>query len=386
MSSMVYFDNNATTPLDPLAEQAWLEASRDFWHNPSSPYRAGARAHNKLEEARERLARMLDCQPEALVFNSGATEGNNTLFQYFQRTQPDSQVVVSAIEHPCVLDAARACFPNKCDVLGVNAQGVVDLDGLETHLRAGRVSLVSVMAANNETGVIEPWPAIIKLCRRYQVPVHLDAAQWIGKRTAAGMGKADFITGCAHKFGGPKGVGFLKLNEDYGDFHCFIGGGQEAGHRPGTENLPGILSMVAILEEREKRMEETATEWIVGRQVFEHTLKQAIPGMRIVSEKADRLSNTSSLIMPKFPSPRWVAQLDKLGYAISTGSACSTGKEGGSHVMVALGLSGEETKRVVRVSAGWRTSPEEWKGLASAFLKAWEKLKGEASPASVITL
>jgi len=146
---MTYFDNNATTPLDPLAEQVWLEASREFWHNPSSPYRAAARAHNKLNEARERLARIVDCQPEELVFNSGATEGNNTIFQYFQRTEPDTQVAVSAIEHPCVLDAARACFPNKCDVLRVNAQGVVDLDALEARLQAGGVSLVSVMAANN---------------------------------------------------------------------------------------------------------------------------------------------------------------------------------------------------------------------------------------------
>lgn len=379
---MIYFDNNATAPLDPLAEEVWLEASREFWQNPSSPYRAAARAHNKLEEARERLARIVDCQPSDLVFNSGATEGNNAIFQYFRRVDPQARVAVSAVEHPCVLDAARDCFPNQCELLPVNAQGVVDAGALEPLLKSHAVGLVSVMAANNETGVAQPWPAVVKRCRTKGVPVHLDAAQWIGKRTAAGMGRADFVTGCAHKFGGPKGVGFLKLSPAYSGFHCFLGGGQEDGHRAGTENLPGVLAMVALLEKREQEMEATAAVWVVARQVFEHTLRQAIPGLRIVGEKADRLGNTVSLIMPKFPGTRWVAQLDKLGYAVSTGSACATGKEGPSHVMAALGLTPEEAKRAVRVSAGWTTQADAWKGLAAAFVKAWEKLRSaSANPA-----
>jgi cysteine desulfurase len=383
---MTYFDNNATTPLDPVAEKAWLEASRESWHNPSSPYSAAARAHNKLEAARERLARLMDADPKQIVFNSGATEGNNALFQFFQRFDPQGRVVVSAVEHPCVLASARYCFPNQCEILPVNAQGVVDLSGLEALLKKGGIALVSIMAANNETGVVQPWPEVVKLCRKWGVPSHLDAAQWFGKRTCAGMGRADFVTGCAHKFGGPKGVGFIKISEAFNDFQCFHGGGQEDGHRAGTENVPGILAMVAQLEERERRMEETATAWVVGRQVFEHTVKDLVPGVRVVCEKADRLGNTSCLLMPTFPNARWVAQLDRLGFAVGRGSACGTGKAAPSHVLAALGLSGEEAKRAVRVSAGWDTTPDDWRGLATAFATAFKKLRAELDTPTTATV
>jgi cysteine desulfurase len=200
------------------------------------------------------------------------------------------------------------------------------------------------------------------------------------------MGRADFVTGCAHKFGGPKGVGFIKISESFNDFQCFHGGGQEDGHRAGTENVPGILAMVAQLEERERRMEETATAWVVGRQVFEHTVKDLVPGVRVVCEKADRLGNTSCLLMPTFPNARWVAQLDRLGFAVGRGSACGTGKAAPSHVLAALGLSGEEAKRAVRVSAGWDTTPDDWRGLANAFATAYKKLRAELATPTTATV
>ncbi|MEM8549932.1 MAG: cysteine desulfurase family protein [Verrucomicrobiota bacterium] len=386
---MVYFDNNATTPLDPLAEAVWLETSREFWHNPSSPYRAAAKAHQCLEDARQRLAAILGCRPEEVVFNSGATEGNNSLFQYFHRYDPQGRVVASAIEHPCVLDAAREYFAELCHLIPVNGQGVIELAALDELLQGGGVGLVSCMAANNETGVIQPWPEVIQRCRKAGVPCHLDAAQWLGKRSVSGLGEADFITGCAHKFGGPKGVGFLKLTEDYNGLQGLLGGGQEYGHRAGTENLPGILAMVAILEKREHEAKNMAATWLEGREAFEKHLKEAIPDVRILGEKAERLENTCALIMPGFAGKRWVAQLDRLGYAISTGSACATGKSGSSHVIKALGLDDEAAKHSLRVSAGWATQPADWSGLANAFVEAWQRLRqDEQQPArsTVISL
>ncbi|MEM9227823.1 MAG: cysteine desulfurase family protein, partial [Verrucomicrobiota bacterium] len=379
---MAYFDNNATTPLDPLAEAVWLETSREFWHNPSSPYRAAAKAHKRLEEARQRLAVILGCRPEEVLFNSGATEGNNSLFQYFQHYAPQGRVVVSAIEHPCVLDSAQECFPELCELITVDSQGVIDLAVLDKLLQRARVGFVSCMAANNENGVIQPWSEVVQRSRKAGVPCHIDAAQWLGKRSAAGLGQADFVTGCAHKFGGPKGVGFLKLTEDHNGFQGFLGGGQEYGHRAGTENLPAILAMVAILEKRDREAEEVATTWLNARQVFEERLKEAVPGVRIIGAKADRLSNTSALIMPRFASKRWVAQLDRLGYAISTGSACATGKSGSSHVIKAMGFDDDAAKHSLRVSAGWTTQLQDWKGLAEAFAEAWQRLRqDEQQPA-----
>ena len=372
---MPYFDYNATAPLCPAAREAWLEASDRYWQNPSSPYGSAARTKVYLDQAREDLGQLFNCSPDLLIFNSGATEGNNSIFAYFRRLYPDSgNVIVSAVEHPSVIEAARYWFPERCIVLPVNDVGTVDLKVLETLLKAEDVVLVSVMAANNETGILQPWSEILQHCKEKGIPFHCDASQWLGKLSIKGLGNCDFLTGCGHKFSSPKGVGFLKISSDYNGFKAFSGGEQENGHRAGTEDYAGIASMLAALKIRETGLAEDTQIWMESRDHFENTIKEKIPHTTIVGHTTPRLWNTASLILPAHENLRWIRLLDKRGFTLSTGSACATGKEGPSHVMAAMGYTPEAMQRFVRVSGGWETQPEDWEALANAFSEVWETL------------
>src|SRR3954471_16557748 len=192
---MTYFDYNATAPLSPVARDAWLRASHDFPGNPSSPHRLGTRAEAALNNARQTLARILECDPLDLVWTSGATESNNTVLHHVAgHLQQAGEVWVSAIEHPCVLAPARCYFGSRLRHIPVLATGVVDLDWLARELPRHRPGLVAVMAANNEIGTLQPWEEILDLCRRSEVQFFCDAAQWIGKMPAAGLGQADWLT------------------------------------------------------------------------------------------------------------------------------------------------------------------------------------------------
>ncbi|HVU37255.1 MAG TPA: cysteine desulfurase family protein [Opitutales bacterium] len=368
---MPYFDYNATTPPAAAALQAARLVSEQAWHNPSSPYRTGAQAHILLELARENLATLLGAAPEEYVFTSGATEANNAVFAHFAKNSPaNARAVVSAIEHPSVLEAAQYWFPHRVSLIPVNEQGVADLDSLRKLFRAGNVAVVSLLAANNETGVLQPWTEAAKICREQGVPFHCDATQWLGKLPPGGLADCDFFTGSAHKFGGLKGAGFLKINSRLGHFHGQRGGEQEHGHRAGTENLAGIHAMLAALAGVAPSLDSQTAEWGALREQFEESLKAAVPGVVIVGEKAPRLWNTVMLIVPQHDNLRWVAALDKRGFQISTGSACATGREGPSHVLAALGVDADAARRALRVSAGWGATAQEWSGLAAAFGEA----------------
>jgi cysteine desulfurase len=233
------------------------------------------------------------------------------------------------------------------------------------------------MAANNETGVLQPWREVLGLCRERNVPFLCDAAQWIGKLPARGLGECDFVSGCAHKFGGPQGVGFLKVPANFRPL--IVGGPQEEGRRAGTENVAGVLAMVAALEEREAALETGAvaarTRW---RDEFEAALQADLPGVAVVGAKSERLWNTVAAIMPELPDcrQRWVVKLDKLGYAVSTGSACASGKEETSHVLAAMKISADAGSRALRFSSGWETTMAEWERLLSGLREAHRELAG----------
>lgn len=373
--------------MDPAAEKIWLEASREYWQNPSSPYRAGARVHCLLEEKREQLAGWLECDPSLIVFNSGATEGNNGLLQYFKNIAgEEARVAVSAVEHPCVFDTARKLFGERCERLPVTPAGVLDFETVESLLGNQKWALVSVMAANNETGVIQPWEQVAEVCRKRGIALHVDAAQWFGKEPIGDLGRCDFVTGSAHKFGGPKGVGFLKISEQYTGFHGALGGAQENDHRAGTENYPAIAAMVAALEARLGTLEAERERLKKARDAFEGRLLKSIPGVRVLGDGVERLCNTSMLIMPKFENTRWVAQLDKMKFVVSTGSACATGKEGPSHVLAAMQVSADDAKRALRISGGGATVQEDWMALAEAFEEVWKRLQNEGSRSQVIEI
>lgn len=360
---MLYFDHNATTPLSPEARQAWLEAVEKFPGNPSSPHRIGARADAALQGARQRLAEILGCDPCDIVWTSGATESNNTVLAHFARTaNPDAEVWVSAIEHPCVLEAAGHYFPKRHRLIPTERSGVVDLNWIAEELNHARPALIAVMAANNEMGALQPWREILAMCKQWEAPFFCDAAQWAGKLPSHGLGACDYVTASAHKFGGPKGVGFLKCAALS---PLLRGGPQEEGRRAGTENVPGVLSMLAALEHREGLLvsgEDKAR--LIWRTNFEQALVAEYPDCEIIGRNVDRLWNTVSVIMPSADCrQRWVVKLDKAGYAVSTGSACSSGKEQSSHVLAAMDFNSDQASRVLRFSSGWETTENDWQQL-----------------------
>ena len=359
---MIYFDHNATSPLSDAAREAWVDASDRLVGNPSSPHRMGARADKALADAREQLAGFLGCGALDIVWTSGATESSNLVMHHFSESlSADAEVWISAIEHPCVLKTARLHFGERLKMLPVTSGGVLELDALRERLVEHRPGLIAVMAANNETGVLQPWREVREFCAEHGIPFFCDAAQWIGKMPAAGLGECDFVSGCAHKFGGPTGVGFLKCPAQGGVQAQMVGGPQEEGRRAGTENVAGVLSMIAALAEREAAL---AGDTIIEREAWRNAFAASLSGARILGAGKGRLWNTVSALLPGDCRARWVVKLDKAGFAVSTGSACASGKEAPSHVLTAMGLAADETDRVVRFSSGWETTADDWQALA----------------------
>lgn len=361
---MQYFDHAATHPLSDVARAAWLDAAARFPANPSSPHRLGARADRALESARERLATMLGCSPVEVIFTSGATESNNLMVHHLAQVLT-GPVLVSSLEHPSVLEPARHELLERQHLIPATAAGVVDLPWLEARLHARPPAAVLLMAANNETGVLQPWREVAALCRERGIWFGCDAAQWVGKLPAAGLGACPLLTGCAHKFGGPPGVGFLKGPPTLRPL--FRGGPQEDRRRAGTQNLPGILAMVACLESRERELAaggaDSRTVW---RDRFVARVQQALPGTELLGAEAPRLWNTVSLqLPPRADGRRWVVALDRLGFAVAAGSACSSGRDAPSHVLEAMGKIREDADCVVRFSSGWETPESAWETLVN---------------------
>jgi len=373
---MIYFDHNATAPVMREAREAWLNATEHIAGNPSSPHQFGAAANKAMTEAREKLAAFLGCHPAEIIWTSGATEANNMALHHFAQTlDPKTEIWVSPIEHPCVMESSKRYFGRRVKSIHVTHAGVIDLDWLTTELADVRPGLVAVMAANNETGVIQPWREILAICQQYEVPFFCDAVQWIGKMPAKGLGECDFLSGAAHKFGGPRGVGFLKIPGRGHVTPLIVGGKQEHGQRAGTENVPIIVSMLAALEVREKQL--MRSEHIlrgVWRENFERQLLHKLPGAVLVGAGSPRLWNTVSVLVPEGNQLRWVSKLDKAGFAVSTGSACTTGKEEPSHVLAAMHFKAADAHRVLRFSGGWETTEAEWDALADALGKIHEEM------------
>ena len=367
-----YFDHNATTPLCEAAKAAWISASEAYWLNPSSPYRNAAAVKVRYEAARESLASYFGVSQERVIFTSGATESNNAVIRYWARSlSSDACVGINPTEHPSVIEAAKALLGSRVVWLPLSENGLVDMDTLRGRIDSGKLAAVSVMAANNETGVIQPWQAIAKLCAEAQIPYHCAAAQWVGKLPVEGLSACTYVTACAHKFGGPKGVGLMLLPKGAGDFRLLNGGEQEAAHRAGTEDVASVLAMSAALEYSKPIKSE-------ARDLFIEQIVQAIPGVVLIGAGADRLWNTVSMSMPRHQSVRWIRALEKEGFLLSSGSACSTGKSSVSEVLLAMGIDAATAGRVLRISAGLETTAEDWKALADTLLVTYKLLNEEA--------
>ncbi len=364
---MLYFDHNASSPLIPAAREAWLDAQQRFPGNASSPHRVGARADRALTLAREELAEWFGCDPREIIWTSGATESNNMTVAHLAAVSP-GEAWVSAIEHPCVLASVRRHFADRNWLVPVGTSGVIEVEAVRERLRGERPAFLGVMAANNETGILQPWMELHELCAEFEVPFFCDAAQWIGKLPLDGFGNFCFVSGCAHKFGGTQGVGFLKCPPTTKPL--LTGGTQEEGRRAGTENIAGVLAMVAALRERQTHLSEVDARLRL-RLDFEQNLKAALPEVTVFGEGEARLWNTVAVLMPEVDCrQRWIVKLDKLGFAVSTGSACASGKEALSHVLEAMGFRAGAAGRVLRFSSSWETTAADWAALLDGIRRA----------------
>lgn len=381
---MAYFDNNATTRPNTEVQEAFEGALRESWSNPSSPYRSGAEVRVRLDQARENVARTLQVDIEQVAFTSGATEANNAVLAHAASFFDSSaRVVVSSIEHPSVLEPADHWFSGHALTVPVEPTGVVDMNRLRALLEeVPEVRLVSLMAANNETGVLQPWGETASLCRERGIHFHCDATQWVGKFPSSGFSACSSFSASAHKFGGPKGVGIL-VSELANPF--ILGGNQENGRRSGTENYPAIEATSVACEVIRSHIPEFSkrSSW---RDSFEERMLLDFPGLQILGKEVPRLWNTSMLLLPDYENLRYVGKLDKLGFEVSTGSACSIGKDESSSVSLAMGFSTEQSKRLIRVSSYAEETEDDWMGLATAFCDARDELDEESSGSSVITL
>jgi cysteine desulfurase len=321
---MLYLDHNATTPLLAEARRAMDDAHDGAWANPASAHSWGREASAMLERARADVAALVGRKPADVTFTSGATEANSWLLG-----SAKGRIVATAVEHPSVRDWAT-------DLVRVDGRGVLDLDAFADAL-GDDVAIASVMAANNETGVMQPLTEVRALTRARGIPLHVDATQLPGK--VPFQVDADFITLSAHKFGGPKGVGVLV--GDRPPAPMLRGGSQERGRRAGTVNVPGIAGMGAAARIARERMIEPP-----ARDRLEAAVRAL--GGRVVGEGAPRLPNTS-LVLFDVPGDLVVMALDLAGIGASTGSACSSGAHEPSFVLAAMGLEGVP----VRFSLGW---------------------------------
>ncbi|WP_316205281.1 MULTISPECIES: cysteine desulfurase family protein [unclassified Bradyrhizobium] len=373
MPERVYFDWNATTPLRPEARAA-ITAALDLVGNPSSVHAEGRQARRLVEEARESIARAVGGLPRNVVFTSGGTEANVLALSPGLRAPagPVQRLLVSAIEHASVL-AGGQFDPGAIRTIPVVPSGVVDLERLRAMLADGPPALVSVMAANNETGALQPILQVAELVREAGGLLHVDAIQAFGKVPFRinDVG-ANLATVSAHKIGGPKGVGALVLGAGIdGPPALLRGGGQERGRRAGTENVSGILGFGAAAKAAMAALETDQARIGALRDRLESGLRQT-PGVTVFSSDTARLPNTTLFTAPGLKAETAVIGFDLAGVAVSSGSACSSGKVQPSHVLEAMGISSTLAQGAVRLSLGWSTRTDD----VDRCLEAWRRLAG----------
>jgi cysteine desulfurase len=374
MADRIYLDWNATTPLRPEAREA-MAAAMDLSGNPSSVHAEGRRARKLVEDARATIAGAVGALARNVIFTSGGTEANAlALTPGLRRASgaPVERLAVSAIEHASVLAGGR--FPAQAiSTIGVTRSGLVDLDRLRGMLAGTPPTLVSIMLANNETGAVQPVTEAGEIVHSAGGLLHVDAIQAFGKIPFdINALNADLLTLSAHKIGGPKAAGALVLGEGLlGPEPLLRGGGQERGHRAGTENVAGIAGFGAAVTAALRAVDRDAVRLEGLRNHLERGLRQT-PEMIVFSDDVTRLANTTLFTVPGLNAETAVIGFDLAGIAVSSGSACSSGKVQPSHVLQAMGFGPKMAQGAVRLSLGWSTSEAD----IDRCLEAWRKLVG----------
>jgi cysteine desulfurase len=363
MPHTIYFDYNATTPLDSDMREAMLPFLGEVWGNPSSVHHVGRKARALLDDARDRAAKFLGAKPSEIIFTSGGTESNNLAIFGTARLlkSKGKHLIISAVEHDAVLqsfDYLEKKEGFEVTRLPVNSDGRVAPDDLKKAIRADTI-LISIMAANNEIGTIQPVAELGAICRERGIIFHSDAVQWFGKEPFEKVGQfnADLVSVCAHKFHGPKGAGLLYIKSPLHPDPILFGGGHENERRAGTENLGGIIGLVAALE---KFVKSPVFEKAKLKPLAEKLISaiEKIDGCELVSPRNDStiqrfnaLTNTVSFVVRGSDSMALLAGLDLEGVCASSGSACSSGSLEPSHVVLALGKF-DSANSLVRFSLG----------------------------------
>lgn len=372
----IYLDYNATAPVRPEVIEA-VVAVMSAVGNASSVHAAGRQARKRVDEARATVAALVGAAAENVIFTAGGTEADNLALKGFGKRR----LIVAGTEHGAIL-APALLFDAGAVILPVDADGLVDLAALRGALEdAGGPAVVSIMLANNETGVIQPMAEIAAIVHDFDALLHCDAVQAAGKIPVDIEAlEVDVMSLAAHKIGGPQGVGALVLREDRHIDAQVVGGGQERGRRSGTENVAGIVGFgVAARLARDALAQYGKLAAL--RDDMERRIKQVAPAVHVYGATVPRLPNTSCLTMPGVKSETQVMAFDLAGIAISAGSACSSGKVAASHVLDAMGVPQDEGLTAVRVSLGWRTTPED----VDRFVAAWAEIyrrSGDAADAA----
>ncbi|GAA1342293.1 cysteine desulfurase family protein [Saccharothrix algeriensis] len=354
---VVYLDYNATAPLRPEALDVILAAFSRVG-NASSVHQAGRDAATRVDNARRQLADLLNCHPAEIIFTSGATEANNLALRAAYGR--GGALVTTAVEHPAVLETARAITAGASGalvVLPVDKDGTVDYRALDAALDRGDVSVVSAMLANNETGVLTDLEPIVKAAHDVGALVHTDATQYVGRLPLdLAELEVDLLSLSAHKFGGPQGIGALVVRRGTSlpYMPLLFGGGQERGWRAGTLNVAGIAGLGAAADTARRQLNEEAARVAELRDVFEAELVARVPDCVINGKRVPRLPGVTSVTFRGVPADAVLAAMPDV--AASDGSACASGAPSPSHVLLAMGLSREDADATVRFSLGYATS------------------------------
>jgi cysteine desulfurase len=372
MAEAGYFDWNATAPLRPEAHTA-IVAALALTGNPSSVHAPGRAARHRVETAREEVAALVGASAKNVIFTAGGTEANmlalTPAIEIGGRKEPRDRLFVSTIEHPSVRAGGR--FGALTDI-PVSADGIVDLAALERLLAGSHRPLVSVMLANNETGVVQPVSKVARVVHQANGVLHVDAVQAAGRiQIDINKLEVDLLTLSAHKIGGPQGVGALVCRRD--DIHVaplITGGGQERRHRAGTENVAGIAGFGAAAAAVAAAMPREITRMQALRQQVETGLRATRPDAVIFSDAVERLPNTTLVAVAGMKAETAIIAFDLAGIAVSSGSACSSGKVTPSHVLAAMGVAPVLAGAAIRISLGWATT----EGEVDKLLQAWNKV------------
>ena len=372
---MIYFDHNATTSIHPEVLDVMMPFLNSQQGNPSSNHRFGRHAHAAIEEAREKVANSVNAHPSQVIFTSSGTESNNTIIHGISRTYPDSHFSYSAIEHPCISEPIKSIesIGFKNTKIPVDKKGLLNLQALSSEEQKN-ITFISVMMANNEIGVLQDMPKIIKWAKSHNIQIHTDAVQAIGKINVDFEElEIDAMTISSHKIYGPQGAAALILNKKIDLYPYLMGGGQEKGLRSGTENIAAIVGFGKACERIQKNIVIINDKIKKYRDHLESELKNL--GAVIFAEQTERLTNTTFFAFNNIDGSTLLTALDRKGYAIASGSACSSNTNKASHVLLAMGIEPDLAQGALRISLGIETKQEEIKSFLEVLKKEISRLK-----------